>query len=162
MLESIILALKSFVSVYGAIGLFFVMVLQALVAPLPSDIFIILAVVLGMDPVVVVVSGAAGSTVGGMIDFYLVRRGGRPYLTRVIGPSWTVRIEHWFERWGAWALVFGRAAPFMSSDALAYFAGITKMPFREFCLYGFLGALLRCIILVLAGSLILAILPWSF
>ena len=49
-----------------------------------------------------------------------------------------------------------------SADALAYFAGITKMPFREFCLYGFLGALLRCIILVLAGSLILAILPWSF
>lgn len=131
MLESIILALKSFISVYGAIGLFFVMVLQALVAPLPSDIFIILAVVLGMDPVVVVVSGAAGSTVGGMIDFYLVRRGGRPYLTRVIGPSWTVRIEHWFERWGAWALVFGRAAPFMSSDALAYFAGLPRCRFAS-------------------------------
>ena len=67
MLDSIILALKSFVSVYGAAGLFLVMVLQAVVAPLPSDTFIILAVVLGMDPVLVVDSGAAGSTVGGLI-----------------------------------------------------------------------------------------------
>lgn len=161
MLESVILWLKWFVSAYGAVGLFLVMVLQAVVAPLPSDIFIVLAVVLGMDPVVVVVSGSLGSTVGGLVDFYLVRRGGRPYLLRVIGASWSARIERWFERWGSWTLVFGRAAPFVSSDALAYFAGVTRMRPRAFLVYGFLGAVLRCTILVLLGSLILAVFPWA-
>lgn len=161
MLESIILFLKSFVLTYGAVGLFFVMVLQAVVAPLPSDVFIVLAVILGMNPVIVVVSGALGSTVGGLIDFYLVRRGGRPYLLRIMGTSRVQRIERWFERWGSWTLVLGRAAPFISSDALAYFAGVTRMTLRDFCLYGFLGAVLRCTILVLLGSLILSVLPWT-
>jgi len=161
MLESIVLMLKSFVSTYGAVGLFLVMVLQAVVAPLPSDVFIILAVILGMDPVVVVVAGSFGSTAGGLIDFYLVRRGGKPYLLRVIGASWTMRIERWFDRWGSWTLVFGRAAPFVSSDALAYFAGVTRMTPRAFLVYGFLGAVLRCTILVLLGSLILAVFPWT-
>ena len=162
MLESVVLWLKFFVSTYGALGLSLAMVLQAVVAPLPSDIFIVLAVVLGMNPVLVVVSGSLGSTVGGLIDFYLVRRGGRPYLLRVIGASWSERIERWFERWGSWTLVFGRAAPFISSDALAYFAGVTRMTPRAFLVYGFLGAVLRCIILVLLGSLILAVFPWAF
>jgi uncharacterized membrane protein YdjX (TVP38/TMEM64 family) len=161
MLESIILFLKSFVLTYGAVGLFLVMVLQAVVAPLPSDVFIVLAVILGMNPVLVVVSGALGSTVGGLIDFYLVRKGGRPYLLRIMGTSRVQRIERWFERWGSWTLVLGRATPFISSDALAYFAGATRMTCRDFCLYGFLGAVLRCTILVLLGSLLLSILPWT-
>src|SRR3989304_8463164 len=100
MLESIVLMLKSFVSTYGAVGLFLVMVLQAVVAPLPSDVFIILAVILGMDPVVVVVAGSFGSTAGGLIDFYLVRRGGKPYLLRVIGASWALGVDWWFYRGG--------------------------------------------------------------
>ncbi len=162
MFEFFINLMRNLVVTYGAVGLFLVMLLQAVVAPLPSDIFIILAVILGMNPIVVVVSGALGSTAGGLIDFYLVKRGGKPYLLRVLGASWTARIERWFERWGAWTLVLGRAAPFISSDALAYFAGITRIRPREFCFYGFLGAVFRCTILILVGNLILAILPWSF
>ncbi len=161
MLDSILLFLKSFVSNYGIIGLFFVMVLQAVIAPLPSDIFIVLAVLLGMNPALVVIVGALGSTAGGVIDFCLVRRGGKPYLVKMIGESRAHRIEGWFQRWGPWTLVLGRAAPFVSSDALAYFAGMTKMPLREFCIFGFAGAALRCLILVFVGTLILAVLPWT-
>lgn len=153
------MALKSFVTVYGVFGLFVAMIVQAIVAPLPSDIFPVVAVMLGMDPVTIVVVASIGSTLGGAVDFYLVRRGAKGFVERLVSEKNIEKFENWFDRWGGYALVLGRAAPFMSSDALAYVAGMSNMSFKTFVPLAFLGVLIRCIILVALGSAILAFFP---
>jgi len=154
MIDAVITFLQSLISTYGVPGLFVVMFAQAVVAPLPSDIFPVLAVMLGMHPITVVLVASLGSTAGGVVDFYLVKKGAKPYLERLMRKSNIEKVERWFDRWGAYALVLGRAVPFMSSDALAYVAGISNMSLKVFVPLAFLGILLRCIILITIGTAI--------
>lgn len=155
----IITFLKLFITTYGVPELFVVMVAQAVIVPLPSDIFPAFAVMLGMHPIIVVLVAAFGSTVGGVIDFCLIRRGAKPYFEKLISKRHIEKLEKWLDRWGAYALVLGRAAPFFSSDALAYVAGISKMSLKIFVPLAFLGILLRCIILVAIGTAISLFIP---
>lgn len=159
MMETIITILKFFVAAYGVPGLFLVMFVQAIIAPLPSDIFPVLAVMLGMHPAAVVLVASLGSTVGGVVDFYLVRRGAKPYFERLISKRHIEKLEKWFDRWGAYALVLGRATPFMSSDALVYVAGISNMNLKTFLPLAFVGVFLRCILLVTIGTAISVFTP---
>ena len=69
------------------------------------------------------------------------------------------RFENWFERWGNYIIVFGRAAPFLSSDAVSYAAGLTKMNITIFIILAFIGALIRSIIIVYLGDISLNLIP---
>ena len=147
--------MNDFVQLYGIPGLFLVMVIQSLVPIFfPSDVIIVGAVIFGIEPVSVVIVSALGSTVGGVIAFYIARKGGKKLVRRFIGEKWMERLDRWFEKWGWSVVVFGRAAPFISSDAIAYAAGITKMTLRVFFPLALIGALIRSIILVFLGQTI--------
>ena len=141
--------MKDFVELYGIPGLFLVMVIQSLVPIFfPSDVVIVGAVIFGMEPVSVVIVSALGSTMGGVIAFYIARKGGKRIVNRFIGDKWTGRLDKWFEKWGWSVVIFGRAAPFISSDAIAYAAGVTRMAYRVFFPLALIGALIRAVILV--------------
>lgn len=154
--------MKDFVELYGIPGLFLVMVIQSLVPIFfPSDIVIVGAVIFGMEPASIVIVSALGSTVGGVMAFYIARKGGKRIVNRFIGDKWMERLDKWFEKWGWSVVVFGRAAPFISSDAIAYAAGITKMAYRVFFPLALIGALIRSVILVLLGQTIISFLGFG-
>ncbi len=154
-ISTLVVFMNDFVELYGIPGLFLVMVIQSLVPIFfPSDIIIVGAVIFGIEPVSVVIVSALGSTVGGVIAFYIARKGGKKLVRRFIGEKWMERLDRWFEKWGWSVVVFGRAAPFISSDAIAYAAGITKMALRVFFPLALIGALIRSIILVFLGQTI--------
>lgn len=154
-ITTLVVLMENFVELYGIPGLFLVMVIQSLV-PLffPSDVIIVGAIIFGMEPVSTVIVSALGSTVGGVIAFYIARKGGKRIVKRFVGEKWMVRLEKWFEKWGWSIVVFGRAAPFISSDAIAYAAGITRMTYRVFFPLALIGALIRSILLVVLGETI--------
>ena len=159
-LHSIIGAMESFVSLYGIPGLFFVMVIQSLV-PLffPSDAVIVGAILLGMEPITTVIVSGLGSTVGAIIAFTKARKGGKPLVQKFVSEKWITRLESWFDKWGWSVVTFGRAAPFLSSDAIAYVAGITKMTLKVFIPLALIGAILRAIILVVIGTGVDTLIP---
>lgn len=135
MIETGIAFLNLFLATCGIIGLFLIMVIQAGVAPLPSDIFPVLAVISGMHFLTVVLVALLDLTVGGFVDFYLIKRGAKPYFERLISKMHIKKLESRFNRWGAYALVLGRATPFISSDALAHIACISSMRLKTFSLF---------------------------
>ena len=154
-ITTLVVFMNDFVELYGIPGLFLVMIIQSLVPIFfPSDVIIVGAVIFGIEPVSVVIVSALGSTVGGVIAFYIARKGGKKLVRRFIGEKWMERLDRWFEKWGWSVVVFGRAAPFISSDAIAYAAGITKMTLRVFFPLALIGALIRSIILVFLGQTI--------
>lgn len=138
------------------------MFLQAVVPFLPSDLFVVLASMLRMDPLLIVLVSSLGSTGGGVVNYYLARRAGRSIILKMVGEKWSCRIEDWFVRWGSMAVVLTRAAPFLSSDAITYVAGAAGMRMKRFIPCSFLGATLRSLILVATGQALLNILPISF
>ena len=153
-------SIQLYIENYGFFGVFIAMFLQAIIpVAIPSDAIIIAAVVLNINPILIISAAALGSTTGGLIGFMLTRKGGKPIATKFIGKKAIERFENWFERWGNYIIVFGRAAPFLSSDAIAYAAGLTKIKISTFIVLALIGAILRSIILVFMGDLIMDYIP---
>ncbi|MBI2184595.1 MAG: DedA family protein [Thaumarchaeota archaeon] len=151
--------MRLMVNTLGPTGLFSAMVIQAVIAPIPSDLLIVSSIALGMDPITVVATASAGSTVGGVLAFYISRKGGKKLASKLGGGKAMARLEKWFERYGDYFLVFGRAAPFLSSDAIAYVAGFTGITVQRFIILALLGAVLRVIILIALGEAIATMIP---
>jgi len=160
LIQSIITSQNALIENYGFIGVFVAMILQSIIPiAIPSDAVVIGAVVLGIDNISVIIASTLGSTIGGIIGFSITRKGGKPLAVRFIGKKNIERLENWFEKWGNFIIVFGRAMPFLSSDAIAYAAGLTKINIKLFIPLALLGAFLRSLILVYLGDKLLEYIP---
>jgi membrane protein DedA with SNARE-associated domain len=160
LIQSIITSQNALIENYGFIGVFVAMILQSIIPiAIPSDAVVIGAVVLGIDNIAVIIASTLGSTIGGIIGFSITRKGGKPLAVRFIGKKNIERLENWFEKWGNFIIVFGRAMPFLSSDAIAYAAGLTKINIKLFIPLALLGAFLRSLILVYLGDKLLEYIP---
>ena len=85
--------------------------------------------------------------IGATIGHYLVKHYGK-----WIGftEQRVARAHHWFERIGKWALVIGYFIPGVR-HLTGYVAGTLELPFREFALFAYFGALLWTIIFFTLG-----------
>ena len=160
LIQSIITSQNALIENYGFIGVFVAMILQSIIPiAIPSDAVVIGAVVLGIDNISVIIASTLGSTIGGIIGFSITRKGGKPLAVRFIGKKNIERLENWFEKWGNFIIVFGRAMPFLSSDAIANAAGLTKINIKLFIPLALLGSFLRSTILVYLGDKLLEYIP---
>ena len=93
----------------------------------------------------------AGSIVGWLIGLY----GGRPLLERHgrwfhLSSEKLDRAEHWFERWGDWAVLIGRVTPVIRSF-ISIPAGIFRMPFWRYTVLTLIGSAVWCFALAGVG-----------
>lgn len=119
--------------------------------PLPGEVTLISAALLAATGVTNVwwVAGAAslGAIVGDSIGYYIGYRGGRGLLERLgrrfpkhFGPAHLGRAERIFERWGVWAVFFGRFVALLRILA-GPLAGALRVPYRKFLLANAAGGL---------------------
>lgn len=126
----------------GLTGYFIVLVLQAIIAPIPSEATLMLGgwsygFFLGG------LVGWLGTTTGSVITFYISRKGGRPIAIKLVGERTIAFADRWFRKWGGWAVLLGRLIPFIPFDGISYGAGLTKMEFRTFIIASTLGGIPR-------------------
>lgn len=114
------------------------MVLQAIVAPLPA---FLLAFANGL---------AFGAFWGGLLSlgsatlaaaasFGIARALGRVPVEALIGKAGLESADRWFLRWGAYAVLIARLIPVVSFDVVSYAAGLTCMRFRSFLIATMVG-----------------------
>jgi len=131
--------------------LFFAMVVQAFAIPIPSELVLIcggaaFGLLIGW------LVGALGSVVAAFIGFYISRKGGRTVAVRFVGERGIEFADNWFNRWGVWAVLLGRFAPFIPFDVISYSAGLTKMKFRSFIIPTAIGTLPRAFFYAFVGD----------
>ena len=131
--------------------LFFAMVVQAFAIPIPSELVLIcggaaFGLLIGW------LVGALGSVVAAFIGFYISRKGGRTVAVRFVGERGIEFADNWFNRWGVWAVLLGRFAPFIPFDVVSYSAGLTQMKFRSFMIPTVIGTLPRALFYAFLGS----------
>jgi uncharacterized membrane protein YdjX (TVP38/TMEM64 family) len=131
--------------------LFGMMIIQAIAIPIPSELVLIAGGLAFSFPFGWLV-GALGSIVAAVLGFYIARKGGRSLAIKLVGESGIRFADNWFNRWGAWAILLGRFAPFIPFDAISYSAGLTSMKVKNFMIPTVIGTLPRTLFYTSLGS----------
>lgn len=139
------------VSIYVLVGL--VIGLESLGIPLPGEIVLVSSALLAsqqghIDPVVLGICATTGAIVGDSIGYAIGRRGGKPLLERLgrrfpkhFGPDQVALAERSFDKWGMWAVFFGRFVALLRIFA-GPLAGVLHMPYWRFLVANVLGGIL--------------------
>lgn len=131
---------SNIIEAIGYPGLVFIMALENVFPPIPSEIVLPLAgyqVFIGsMNIVLAIVAATLGSVIGGSILFFIARRGGRPLLLKYrrilrISERDIDRADGWFECYGSWLVFLGRMIPLIRS-IVSVPAGTLEMTWRRF------------------------------
>jgi len=136
-------------SIYAVVGL--VIGLESMGIPLPGEITLVSASLLAATGVTqpwwVAIAASTGAIVGDSIGYAVGRRGGRALLVRLgrrfprhVGPEHLGRAERIFNRWGVWAVFFGRFVALLRILA-GPLAGALHVPYRKFLLANATGGL---------------------
>lgn len=129
----------------GVIGI------ESMGIPVPGEITLVTASLLSVttkiDPWLVATSASVGAIVGDSIGYLIGRRGGRHLLERVgrrfpkhFGPVHLAKAERAFQRWGVWAVFFGRFIALLRILA-GPLAGALRVPYGKFLVANALGGL---------------------
>ena len=116
------------------------MVLQALVAPVPSFL-ITFANGLAFGVFWGWMLSLFGHVLAAVVCFGVSRALGRGPVEVLVGRAGLESADRWFERWGTYAVFAGRLLPGVAFDAISYAAGLTRMRFGGFTLATTLGIL---------------------
>ncbi|GAA1929217.1 DedA family protein [Streptomyces sodiiphilus] len=129
-----------------------VILIEMLGVPLPGEIVLLSAALLAsqghVDPVWVGICAIFGACVGDSLGYLIGRKGGRPLFgwlgekfPRHFSPRNVALAERSFERWGAWAVFFGRFVALLRIFA-GPLAGVLRMPYGKFLLADVPGGIL--------------------
>lgn len=166
LIPNIVNVTTSWIAEYGYVGVFTAALVENLFPPIPSELIFPLAGVtaftkdLGFIEGVIGMSlaGAAGSTVGALIIYYISRRIGRAAILKLgnrigIGEKELEKSEKWFDKHGSAAVFFGRMAPGIR-ELVSIPAGIEKMKLSMFITFTFAGSFVWCTFLTTIGFFI--------
>ncbi|MFD9036558.1 DedA family protein [Streptomyces sp. NPDC059567] len=139
------------VAVYALVGV--VIGLESLGIPLPGEIVLVSSALLAsqhgdINPYVLGACATAGAIIGDSIGYAIGRKGGRPLLAW-LGKKFPKHFseaniglaERSFEKWGMWAVFFGRFVALLRIFA-GPLAGVLKMPYWKFAIANVFGGIL--------------------
>ncbi len=147
--EPIIEAMESWVTSYGYLAIFILMLLESACIPFPSEVTMLvggLYVVEGeLSFFWVGAAGVLGNLVGSWLAYAVGRTTGRGLLDRygryVLIRSHDIdKAEVWWARYGEMATFVSRLLPVVRTF-ISLPAGIARMPFVKFSVYTFLGVI---------------------
>ncbi|MER5929179.1 DedA family protein [Streptomyces sp. NPDC002054] len=139
------------VVIYLLVGL--VIGLESLGIPLPGEIILVSSALLAsqhgeIDPLVLGICATTGAIVGDSIGYAIGRRGGKPLLERLgkrfpkhFGEQNIAMAERSFQKWGMWAVFFGRFVALLRIFA-GPLAGVLHMPYWKFLIANVFGGIL--------------------
>ncbi|MGW4196311.1 DedA family protein [Streptomyces sp. NPDC005004] len=137
-------------AVYAVVAL--VIGLESLGIPLPGEIVLVSAALMssthsGIDPFVLGACATAGAVIGDSIGYAIGRKGGRPLLAwlarklpKHFSEAHVATAERSFEKWGMWAVFFGRFVALLRIFA-GPLAGVLQMPYWKFLIANVLGGI---------------------
>ena len=117
--------------IWAPVVSFFLMIFQALAAPLPAFLITFAnASLFGW------IKGAilswSSAMAGAMICFYIARFYGRNVVEKLTGKFALDSVDGFFEKYGEYTILITRLLPFVSFDIVSYAAGLTSMSFWSF------------------------------
>lgn len=138
------------IAVYVLVGV--VIGLESLGIPLPGEIVLVSSALLAsqhgdINPYILGACATAGAIIGDSIGYAIGRKGGRPLLAwlagkfpKHFGEPQIAMAERSFQKWGMWAVFFGRFVALLRIFA-GPLAGVLRMPYWKFLIANVLGGI---------------------
>ena len=143
---------------YGALAVLILMILESACIPVPSEAIMLYGGFLVSQGeaslFMIVAAGVAGNVIGSWIAYGVGRYKGREWALRWhwlhITPKRLDTADHWFARYGSWAVLISRCLPIIRTF-ISLPAGIARMPFWRFTILTLVGCIPWVLLLALAG-----------
>jgi membrane protein DedA with SNARE-associated domain len=166
LLDSLKVWVENIISTGGYPGLYFVMFLENVFPPIPSEVVLPLAGSLSLTgrftiPLITFV-GMLGSLTGAFLFYGLGKWLGEERVRTFIGKFGKYallsvedfdRSKDWFDKYDEWVIFFSRMVPIVRS-LISIPAGVSNMNLAKFSFYTVLGTALWSFILSFAGRLL--------
>jgi len=149
------------ISSTGYAGVFFLMLLESAVMPVPSEIIMPFAGYLvwkgQMGFWFVVAAGTLGNLVGSLAAYAVGLWLGRAFILKyckyiLLSKEHILLAEKWFKKYGSKAIFISRLLPFVRT-VISLPAGIAKMDLKKFIIYTTVGSVPWCFALTYLGVL---------
>lgn len=147
------------ISAGGYFGVFVLMALESMIAPVPSEAVMPFAGYLALQGKfnfwIALFASSLGSISGSLLSYYIGSYGGRPFVIK-FGKYLLLEKEHlewaekWFKRQGHKTILISRFIPVVR-HIISIPAGIARMSLHKFLIYTFIGATIWNLILLYAG-----------
>ncbi|NQU83710.1 MAG: DedA family protein [Parcubacteria group bacterium] len=148
----------------GYAGVVFLMAIESSFIPMPSEIIIIPAAYLAqqgeMNIFLVIISGIVGSLIGAIFNYFLAYYLGRAIIYKLadcrlckillISSKKIKKSEEFFLKYGNISTLLGRLVPVVR-QLISLPAGFSKMNFKNFVLFTFLGSTIWITVLAILG-----------
>ena len=132
---------------------FCLMVFQSVMAPLPAFLITFAnAAIFGWWQGAIL--SWTSSMAGAVLCFYIARGLGRDVVERFAGQGALASVEGYFKKYGSKTILVCRLLPFVSFDAVSYFAGLTPIKLLPFLIATGLGQLPATIIYSYVGGML--------
>ena len=158
--------MQQFISNYGYLAIFILMLAESACIPVPSELTMLFAGALSAGAVagahlnllLAIAAGVAGNVAGSYLAWGIGIYGGRAAWHRwgryiLLSDDDIDRAERWFGRHGTKAVFFGRLLPVVRTF-ISLPAGLARMPAGRFGLYTVLGCIPWTAALALTGYLV--------
>jgi membrane protein DedA with SNARE-associated domain len=150
------------ISQLGYVGIFFLMMLESMIVPVPSELVMPFAGFLvaqgSFSGIIVILVSTLGSITGSLIFYYIGKTGGYSLVQKygkyvLVDTEDIKKTEKWFTKRGDLTIFLARLVPVVR-HLISLIAGIGKMNVKKFTLYTILGAALWNGILTYLGFLL--------
>ncbi|AFM40864.1 putative membrane-associated protein [Desulfosporosinus acidiphilus SJ4] len=152
--------LISYVTHYGYLGLYVILGISILGVPLPDETLMVFIGFLTyegkLNPVLAVLSSAGGSITGITVAYFLGRLFQQNVMHHLKKHAGSERLEkafEWYQRHGGKLLTIGYFIPGVRHLS-GYIAGLTRLSYKSFAFFAYLGAILWVSIWVIIGRLL--------
>ena len=148
MFESLFHLFTKIIETVGYFGIFVLMTLESMVAPVPSEGVMPFAGFLvtqgKFSMIAVIIASSIGSIVGSLISYYMGAYGGKPLVLKygkylLLDKHHLEITERFFEKYGEKTIFFCRFIPVVR-HFISIPAGVGRMKLPKFCIYTLVGA----------------------
>lgn len=141
------------IGAWGYLLFFGIMMLQCIVAPIPSELVQIVAgLIFGF--VLGSFMSLAGIMITAFIGFTIADKGGRPVVEKAVGTDNVEALDRFINKYGIWAMIVGRGIPFIPFDTVTYGAGLVRMSKRDYFAGTLIGTIPRSFFYGYIGSIL--------
>lgn len=150
-------------------GIFFLMFLEGLLLPVPSEVIMAFSGYLALSGqlptifnipsyLLVLLAGTVGNLAGASAAYAIGYYGGRPAILKLgkyikLDENSLARTEKWFNKYGAISVFFTRLIPIFRTF-ISIPAGLAEMNFKKFAILTFVGSAIWDSVLIYLGFLL--------